>query len=228
MEASNKFMERAGTEVLPKVQGVLAQIEALLDTTDESIAGRLRSILLEAQSRARRPVNPLGYGELSSLLMRLKGHLSVRMVARPTIFVGYRYTEQDEELAKRFIEIIRLEGFNPISGKTAKAEDIDEKVKRMIETSEGVIIIFTKEKELKEGGWTTSTWLTDEKSYALGQGKRVGLFFEDRIAPSQKKRIHGDLEYIEFNCEHLEEAFLQAIPYLRDFRQRILESITHQ
>lgn len=223
MEASNNFMKKVGTEVLPNVQRVLAEVEALLEAEDKAIAERIRPILSEAQRWASHPTNPLGYSELSTSLMRLVGHLSVRVVAKPAIFVGYHYRTEDEILANQFSELFRLEGFNCISGKTAKAEDVDEKVKKLIDQSEGVIIIFTGEKELKEGGWTTARWLTDEKAYALGRDKPVLLFFEDYIAQTERKGIHGDLEYVEFTREHLDEVFLKAIPYLRDFRQRVLE-----
>lgn len=223
MEASNNFMRRAGVKVLPSVHKVLAEIEALLEGEDKAITERIRPILSEAKQWADHPTNPLGYAELSTQLMRLAGHLSVRVVARPTIFVGYCYTEEDEKLANKFIKLFELERFKCVSGKTAKAGDIDEKVKKLIDQSEGVIIIFTREKELKDGGWTTSRWLTDEKAYAIGRDKPVLLFFDDRIAQTGKKGIHGDLEYVEFNREHLDEAFLKAIDYLRDFRQRVLE-----
>lgn len=223
-DASNNFMKNAGTKVLPDIQKTLAEITALLDAEDKAIAERIQPILTEAQRIADHPVNPLGYTKLSSLLMSLAGQLPIRVVAKPTVFVGYRYTEEDEKIANKFIELFRLENLNPISGKTAKAEDVDDKVKGRIAQSEGVIIILTKEQELKNGGWTTSTWLTDEKAFGLGRDILVILLYEDCIAPSERKGIHGALEYIEFNREHLDEAFLKAIPYLRDFRQRILES----
>lgn len=228
MEASSNFMRRVGVEVLPNVQKVLAEIEALLEGEDKAITERIRPILSEAKQWADHPINPLGYAELSTQLMRLAGHLSVRVVAKPTIFVGYRYTEEDEKLANEFIKLFELEGFKCVSGKTAKAEDIDEKVKKLIDQSEGVIIIFTREKELKDGGWTTSRWLTDEKAYAMGRDKPVLLFFEDCIAQTERKGIHGELEYVEFNREHLHKAFLKAILYLRDFRQRVLERGEHE
>jgi hypothetical protein len=154
--------------------------------------------------------------------MRLKGHLSVRNIARPAVFVGYRYAKEDEEIAEKFISLFELEGLGVVSGKTAKVEDVDDKVKGMINTCDGVIVIFTKAQELKEGGWATSLWLSDEKSFALGKSKQVGLFFEDCISQEQKKGIHGNLEYIEFSRDNLDKAFLEAIPYLRDFKQKIL------
>ena len=142
---------------------------------------------------------------------------------RPRIFIGYRYVKEDEIVAKKLISLFELEGFECITGRTAKARDIDEKVKKAIEESDGVIVIFTKDKELRNGGWTTSTWLSDEKAYALGAGKPILLFFDECISADQKKGLQGDLEYIEFNREKLDDAILKAIPYLRDFYKRLLE-----
>jgi hypothetical protein len=223
LETSNNFMKKAGTELLPNIQSVLAEIEVLLDSEEETLANRVYPILKEAETFAMHPTNPLGYYQLCSLLMRLKGQLGIRVIIRPNIFVGYRYAEDDEKLAEKFMRLFELEKLNPISGKTAKAEDVDDKIKSMISASHGVIIIFTREEELTRGGWATSSWLTTESAFALGQNKLVGLFFEDCISVKQRKGIQGDLEYIEFNREHIEDAFLEALPYLRDFRQRILE-----
>lgn len=142
---------------------------------------------------------------------------------KPRIFIGYKYTKEDETIAKKLMTLFEYEGFECVTGRTAKAEDVDEKVKKLIKSSDGTIIIFTKEKELKNGGWTTSTWLSDEKSYALGAGKPVLLFFEECISADQRKGIQGDLEYIEFNREKLDDAILRAIPYLRDFYKQVIE-----
>ncbi len=142
--------------------------------------------------------------------------------SKPQIFVGYRYTDEDEEIAAAFMELLELEGFKCITAKTSKAEDVNEKVKKIIARCDGAAIIFTKEKELKDGGWTTSAWLKDEKAYALGVKKPVLLFFEKDISDSEKKGIHGDLEYIEFERERLHDAILKAIPYVRDFYEKII------
>jgi len=222
---SQKFTKEKmakANEMLPYINEALAKIEALLESENPEFASRILSVIEDCKKETFYLVNFFSVGELSSNLMRLKGHLTIRAIARPTIFVGYRYTPEDELLADKFIKLLFLEGFNPTSAKTARAEDIDDKVKKMIELSDGVTIIFTREEELQKGGYTTSTWLSDEKSYALGKDKKVTLFFEDMIAPSQRKGIQGDLEYIEFNRDHLENCILEAIPYLRDFRQRII------
>lgn len=223
--AGDTFMLTAGTEVLPRLIEVLAKIEALLEAEDEAIIERVKPILSEIQRRAQYPVNPLVYNDLSAHLMRLKGHLQVQIVISPLVFVGYRFNEDDEKIANKFMKLMELEKLEPISAEISKAEDIDDKVRKMIDDSNGVAIICTKEKELRDGGWTTSTWLIGEKGFAMGKDKEVILFFEDCIAESERKGIHGALEIIEFNRAQMDEAILKAIPYLRDFRKRILARV---
>jgi hypothetical protein len=87
--------------------------------------------------------------------------------------------------------------------------------------SEGVIIIFTRDRKLEGGKWTSSGWLKDEKAYSIGKGKPILLLVDDCIEGSERKGIHGNLEYVVFR-DCLDDSFLRAIPYLRDFRQRIL------
>jgi hypothetical protein len=222
MENYSAFMKKAGIEVLPQIHKALAEVEALLASEDEAIAESIKPILSETQRWASSPTNMLGYSELSAQLMRLSAHLSLRVIIKPKVFVAFRYTSEDEKIAEKFMELFEYENFIVLSARIAEARDIDEKARGMISEADGIIVIFTRESELKEGGWTTSTWLTDEKAFAIGKDKPPILFYEDCIAESQMKGIHGNLEYIKFNRERLDEAFLRAIPYLRSFRQRIL------
>jgi len=71
MQASNDLMSKAGTELLPDVQKILAQVEATIAAEQKAIADRVNPILSRAQQTAKHPTNPLGYGELSALLSNL-------------------------------------------------------------------------------------------------------------------------------------------------------------
>src|SRR5437867_1000046 len=75
MEHSANFMGTMRVEILPEVQSVLAQIESMLPNEVSSVAEALRKILSEAQVFATTPTNPLGYNELASILMKLKGQI---------------------------------------------------------------------------------------------------------------------------------------------------------
>jgi len=223
LNASAHFMAKVDAELLPDIQETLAEVEALLHGEEKSLAETIRPIAELAQHLAQAPANPLAYVELASSLTRLAGHLEVRIAVRPEIFVGFRYTEADEQVAAKFMKLFFLEGLTPVTAKIRKPEDVNKKVKSMIAHSEGVAIIFTKEEELKEGGWTTSTWLSDEKAFAIGRDKPVIMFFEKEIAETVRKGIQGSLEYIPFARAELADALLESVEYIRAFRQKVLE-----
>lgn len=225
MESSSDLMGRAGTTVLSKLQSVLAEIEAIVEMDDRSIAKRVNPILDRAKTFATHPTNPLGYGEIASTLMQLSGHLKVRQVYRPKIFVGHSFKEEDEAVVKKFLQLFNHEGFDCETGEKPEAQDVDEKVKRRIGENEGLIIIGTRDQELKAGGgWTIPPWLRDENAYAMGKGKPTLLFFEDSIDERQRKGIQGDYEHIIFARDDVSDAIIRAIPYLQDFKQKIQDT----
>lgn len=137
--------------------------------------------------------------------------------------MAYRFIPEDEGIANTIKKLLELEGFVCVDAQTAKAEDVSDKVKKEIENSDGVVVIFTKVKQLSNGKWTTSSWLNDEKAFALGKNKPILLFFEDCIDPDERKGIHGELEYLPFNRDKMDEFILRAIPYIRDFYKKVLE-----
>lgn len=105
----------------------------------------------------------------------------------------------------------------------AKPMEIDEKIQQLITESDAVIIIFTKDKKI-EGSeyYTTSSWLNSELSFAMGREKPFLRFYDNFIDPDEKKGIHGEFEYIDFNHDCLDDSLLKAIQYTKEFRMKIL------
>lgn len=56
---------------------------------------------------------------------------------------------------KKLMTLFEYEGFKCVTGRTAKAEDIDEKVKKLIKSSDGTIINIHQRERIKK--W----WLDD-------------------------------------------------------------------
>src|SRR5437879_1584126 len=80
IENSANFMGKAGTVILPQVQKVLAEIKLLLEREDSIFKEKIISILNDIEHYSTHPTNPLGYNELSSLLMKLSGYLTVGII----------------------------------------------------------------------------------------------------------------------------------------------------
>jgi len=182
---------------------------------------------IEQKNVGNDPLTSLeNYKNVAELGMNLLEKLIEMVEVKPSVFVSYRFTPEDENIAGIVKRLLELEGFVCVDGKTAKAEGVSDKVKKEIEKSDGIVVIFTRDKQLEDGTWKTSNWLINEMSLAVGMGKPVIVFFEDCINPEERRSILGiigDLEYLMFNRDQLSELLLNAIPYIKDFYKKVLE-----
>ncbi|PKP57245.1 MAG: hypothetical protein CVT89_04865 [Candidatus Altiarchaeales archaeon HGW-Altiarchaeales-2] len=142
---------------------------------------------------------------------------------KPKLFVGYKYTKKDEEIASKIIKILEFEGFECETGKSAGIGDIDTNIKSMLVNSDGCVIIFTEEKETTDGKFTTSPWLISEASYTFGKEKPVMILLEDGVPEDQIRGIQGrDYRYLSFNRAKTDDLILEFIPLVRDFHKGII------
>jgi tetratricopeptide (TPR) repeat protein len=89
---------------------------------------------------------------------------------------------------------------------------VSEKVRSRIKESELFIGIFTKWEHTGDGKYTTSSWVIEEKSFALAQGKRVLIFLENGV--DEIGGMHGGLEYIRFDRDNFGDALIAAVDYV--------------
>jgi hypothetical protein len=128
----------------------------------------------------------------------------------PTAFVGHSFTASDELVAKAIIQTLESIGITVITGEKPRADRISEKVKEMIEGQFLFIGVFTRrDKIARKNEWTTTSWVIDEKAYAVGKGKKMILFKEKGV--SSIGGIQGDYEYIEFSREQLHEIIIRLL-----------------
>lgn len=128
----------------------------------------------------------------------------------PTAFVGHSFGKDDLSLADSFIRVLEAVGITVATGDKPLTDRISEKVKRRIEKQHIFIGIFTRRDKLDgKNLWTTSTWVIDEKAYALGKNKKLILLMEAGI--DSIGGIQGDYEFIEFSRDQLEHAILRLL-----------------
>lgn len=86
---------------------------------------------------------------------------------------------------------------------------MSDKIRERIGASDMFVALCTKRHRIeKEGGWTTSPWVIEEKGYSLGQNpmRPILIIVESGIAvPAETGGVEGDLEYIRFDRSHLAE-----------------------
>jgi uncharacterized protein YaiI (UPF0178 family) len=121
----------------------------------------------------------------------------------PTVFVGHSFSEADRVVVNCITETLISLGLRVVTGEKPKASRISDKVKKLIEDQHLFVGVFTKrDKIAHKKEWTTSSWVLDEKAYALGKGKKLLLLKE--VGVGSIGGIQGDYEFIEFSRDTLE------------------------
>lgn len=83
-------------------------------------------------------------------------------------------------------------------------------MKRLIEEQSLFVGVFTRrDKVARKHEWTTSSWVVDEKAYAVGLRKPLILVKEQGVVSIGG--IQGDYEYIEFSRDELEALAVKII-----------------
>lgn len=121
-----------------------------------------------------------------------------------TAFVGHSFAPADKVVADCVVQTLTAIGISAVTGERPKADRISEKVKRLLDDQSLFVGVFTRrDKIARKHEWTTTTWVVDEKAYAVGKGKTLLLLKEEGVGSIGG--IHGDYEFIEFSRTRLEE-----------------------
>jgi hypothetical protein len=135
---------------------------------------------------------------------------NLAQVFEKTIFVGHSFSPSDQIIIDPILNFLRSLGFSVVTGEKPKADRISEKIKTLIDQQYCFLGIFTRrDKIARRQEWTTSSWVLDEKAYAVGKGKKLVLLKE--IGVGSIGGIQGDYEYIEFDRNKLELLFISIV-----------------
>ncbi len=115
----------------------------------------------------------------------------------PTAFVGHSFENKDKVVAQTIVDALNAIGVLTVTGEKPKAEKISDKVKDLIESQEIFVGVFTRRDKIQgRNEWTTTSWVLEEKAYAVAKKKSLIMLREDGVGSIGG--IHGDHEYIEF------------------------------
>ncbi len=120
-----------------------------------------------------------------------------RILFDRTAFVGHSFKDEDQDLVD-FVKAFLAElSVKSITGESAVAGSVSQKVKDRIAQAELFVGILTRLEETAPGRWNTSEWLLQERTHAAALGKRIVLLKEKGV--ELQGGLHGDHEYIEFD-----------------------------
>ena len=134
----------------------------------------------------------------------------------PTAFVGHSFAESDKAISRAVVDVLGAIGVITVTGEKPKAERISDKVKELIESQEIFVGLFTRRDKIQgRPAWTTTSWVLEEKAYAVAKRKRLVLIREEGV--ESIGGIHGDHEYITFSRD---ETSLMLVKVLQTFSIR--------
>jgi hypothetical protein len=118
-------------------------------------------------------------------------------------FVGQSFAGRDAQVNKCVIDTLTALGVATVTGERPKADWISDKVKGLIDAQNAFVGVFTcRDKIVRRSEWTTSTWVIDEKAYAVARRKKLILLKERGVGSIGG--IQGDYEFIDFSRDSLE------------------------
>jgi hypothetical protein len=118
-------------------------------------------------------------------------------------FVGHSFLPADKRVAECVTQCLIALGISVATGEKPRADRISEKVKGLIDGQYIFVGVFTRRDKIShKNEWTTTSWVLDEKAYAVGKNKKLVLIKEEGVGSIGG--IQGDHEFIEFGRDHLE------------------------
>jgi len=172
----------------------------------------IRSILKDFRTRVVVPLKQARYRSVANPAPTPRP----AEIGKPSasVFVGQSFSPVDAIVNSAVGRLVEACGFTIMTGEKPKADTVSKKVRDRIEAATLFLGIFTRRDRLKgRREWTTSSWVIDEKAYAVAKGKKLILLRETGV--QSIGGIQGDYEYIEFVREDVPELLIKLVQILR-------------
>jgi len=147
-------------------------------------------------------------------------------------FVARSFDQKDDQLVSTIIEFMEALDIRCTDARKAKNKPVNEKVTELILSCEIFVGIFTRDKPICQESkvawhckpkekceiYTTSTWVIQESGFALGSGRHLILFVEKGV--DELPKLQGNLEYIEFDRDRIEQTFTKISQMISDIKTK--------
>ncbi len=152
------------------------------------------------------------------------------------VFIGRNFDERDDALVEKIQEFIETYDIECIGGKRSESKPVSQKVKERIESCDIFVGVFTRDQVVSSNGkvhgkkwriinrkvaqaknrYTTSPWVIQESGFAIGRNKHLILLHENGV--EQLPKLQGDMEYIPFEREKIEDKWVNLSAMLNDIK----------
>lgn len=126
-------------------------------------------------------------------------------------FLSFRFTNANELLALRVQQFLAALDVEVLTGASYEPRQVSDKVlSKLREPLDFVVILITSDGE--------SMWTRDEIGTAIHKG--IALVPIVQKGAHLEPGLFADVEYIEFECEHIGDAFLKLLQAVRFVREQ--------
>ena len=131
-----------------------------------------------------------------------------------TVFIGQSFSSSDKEINDIIQRFFVALGLTVLTGEKPKSGSVSKKVKERIDKAGLFVGIFTKRDKLEgKQKWTTSSWVIDEKAYAVAKNKKLFIIRESGV--DSIGGLQGDYEYLEFDRDAMADLLVRLLEMYR-------------
>lgn len=182
-------------EKIDKLQEELSSIQTISDTETVNLPVKILQDIQE---------------QLEALKVSQKEKSS--KIIPKTVFLSFRFAEKEYVQGLRVL--LEKNGFTVITGQDANTY-ISKSILERIKSCEFFLCLMTQSDEKKDGTYTTSPWLLEEKGAALALGKSIVLMVEEGV--NDIGGLQGDWQRIHFTAKSFLTAAIKAVEQLKSY-----------
>jgi hypothetical protein len=135
-------------------------------------------------------------------------------------FVSMSFDDRDKDINNYIMSILTALEIRFETGERYSNDSIPAKVRNRIINSDLFIIIFVKRDEIKNGGYTTPSWLLKELGIAQGSNKEVIAWVERGI--KDNAGLNYEKEVIYFDRNDINEIMKATVKFLEALKEHKL------
>ena len=157
---------------------------------------RYLSLAIHSASKAIGLITSMGDQEIEKIMEKI-----------PVLFISYHISKENNIIIEQLKDFTNSFQISVITGTEPETDSLSEKEKRLIDESDYLLAILTKDEEKKDGSWIPSKWVSDEIAYSIGLNKKIIRIVEKGLY--YKPAISGDAEYITFDRNNISETIIK-------------------
>src|SRR5580698_10259894 len=164
------------------------------------------------------------YGPRAEHSLRIDGnretlHIQHQPIGvRVRIFVAYGYNPRDKWIEDSIRPIVEAFGSEFVHGGDLGGQPLTDGVRALIDSSDALLAFATRRDTIAIDQFATHRWVTDELSYAIGQGKQVLEIREEGVL--DQGGLAGDSQRIKYREDDCARCLVEVIQTLGRWHRR--------